>query len=307
MGGGRTLAWGAFGALTVAGLVVGLLQFEDGPTPPYLEQGWVPPVIRSGSRPADQDHILALAGSGSNLEVTRELAKAFAESTGHLVFVHESIGSRGAIEAMSDGMVDVGLISRPLRASEAAKGLRAHAYSRQPVLVTVNASVRDTNITRLGLVDLYAGRRKQWSDGTSIVVLQREEGDSSHRAVDRVVQGFAAVNQEAWDDQRYAVLYHDGAMREALASTPAAVGLHAGGLPPRNAPLRALNVDGVEASPENVRSRAYPFWKDLSFVTYGEPQGMVRDFLEFVASGPGRQIITDAGQVPLQPGGALWP
>lgn len=303
----RVIGWGLAGLAGLLALVVGLLQFERGPRPPFLDPGWSSPATGDEPRPADHDHVLALAGSGSNLEVTRQLARAFANRTGHLVLVHESIGSSGAVQAIDDGMIDIGLVSRPLRDEERDRGLRAFSYSREPVLVAVNATVPDRDITQQGLVDLFSGSRTHWSDGSAVVVLQREVGDSSHRAVDRVTPGFAEANERAWNEQRYPVLYHDAAMREAIASTVSAVGLHAGGVPSSNAPLRALTVGGVPATPRNVRDGSYPYWKDLAFVTHGEPSSTVRDFLTFVQSESGREIISAAGHVPLQPDGTPCP
>ena len=46
---------------------------------------------------------------------------------------------------------------------------------------------------------IYGGERTTWSDGSPIVVLQRERGDSSHRVVADKVPGFAEANEAAWE------------------------------------------------------------------------------------------------------------
>jgi phosphate transport system substrate-binding protein len=132
-----------------------------------------------------------------------------------------------------------------------------------------------------------------------VVVLQREEGDSSHRIFDAALPGFAEINEAAYDAGRWRVLHHDGGMRDALINTPGAVGLFGQGAIPPRASFRALTIDGVAPTVENVESGRYPFHKTLSFVTRGEPTGLTAALLEFVASSEGRALIREAGYVPV--------
>jgi phosphate transport system substrate-binding protein len=246
-------------------------------------------------------HVLHLAGSGSNLPISRALAEAFQVRRPDLhVVVFASIGSTGGIQAAYDDVIDLGLVSRPLRPREAALGLHVTPYARVPVVVAVNLGVPDESIDADDLIDMYAGRRAAWSDGTPIVVLQRERGDSSHQAVAAVVPEFATVNEEAYREARWRVVDSDQAMQEALSITPGAVGLFdLGAIVLQRLPVRPLRIAGIAASEASVQSGRYPFSKDLAFVSVDQPGAAAAEFLRFVDGEDGRRLMRASGYIPL--------
>jgi len=267
----------------------------DQPLPPFLDASAPRP-----SAPARPPHDgLRLAGSGSNLPITRALSTPFALVESQHAVVHASIGSGGGVQALLDGVIDIALVSRPLRDGEREQGLVMTPYARVPIVVAVHANVPDARITREELVEIFDGRRRTWSDGSPIVVLQREPGDSSHAAVDRVVPGFAEANERAYRESRWRVLNRDDAMREALADTRGAIGLFGEGAIPSSLPIKALAVDDVLPSPASLRDGSYPLHKDFGFVTRDAPRGDAAAFIAFALSPEGRSIIEANGALPL--------
>lgn len=295
----RGLWWGAPLTLVAAlavGVVVWQTSVDYGPTPAFLHEA--APAPREHEREA-LGAGLVLAGSGSNLPVTRALAIAYASEGGDAPVVHTSIGSGGGIRALQDGAIDIALISRPLKADERAAGLVAVPYARAPVVFAVHDSVTDRSIRAEQIVPIYAGEQAQWNDGTSIVVLQREAGDSSHAAVARFLTGFDAADEAAHARRRWRVLYNDAAMDDALASTEGAIGIVGSGALPEDLPIHALALDGVEPNVANVADGTYPLSKDLAFVTLGEPAGQAAELIRFALSPAGRAVIESHGCVPL--------
>ncbi|MCA9651691.1 MAG: substrate-binding domain-containing protein [Myxococcales bacterium] len=269
----------------------------DQPLPPFLRAGGTdaPPPARH-DRGSDG---LRLAGSGSNLPMTRALNAAFPGDESRHPVVHASIGSGGGVRALLDGVIDVALVSRPLREGEREQGLVAIPYARVPIVVAVHTNVPDRALSAAGLVEIYEGRRTTWSDGSRIVVLQRERDDSSHMSVNRLLPAFEAANVAAYNESRWRVLYRDDFMREALAETRGAIGLFGQGAIPTGLPIAAVTIDGVAPSPQTVRDGSYPYTKDLAFVTRGPPQGEAAAFIDFTLSPEGRRIIEQEGGVPL--------
>lgn len=284
----------ALAAVVLAPLVSGTGEpFRDGPVPKDS-----PLYLRSTVRPAG---VLHLAGSGTNLPLTRALAELFvARNPDANLVVYEGIGSSGGVMAAYDDVVDLGLVSRPLRDREAALGLVQIPYARIPVVAAVNLGVPDTGITARELVDIYAGRKTRWSDGSPIVVLQREPGDSGHQMVGEALPEFAEVDAEAYRERRWRVILHDRAMQEALVITPGAIGLiDTGVISLEHLPLRALKLDGIEASEVTFQSRRYPFAKDLAFVAVEEPSGLAADFIRFAHGEEARRAMKAHGYTPL--------
>ena len=201
---------------------------------------------------------------------------------------------------MLDGAIPLGLISRPLSAEERSRGLVALPYARTAVVVAANPAVPAQQLTSAQLLALYGGARRHWSDGSRVVVLQREHGDSSHRVFNRLAPGFAQQNERAYRQHRWRVVYSDADMLAALNATEGAVGLlDSGAIQCQGQPLRVLTLDGVEPSLANLDSGAYAFHKDLAFVSAGQPAGMAARFLAFVFSAEGRRLIETNGYLPI--------
>jgi len=281
------LAVVALGALVMGGV--------GGPRPPFLDGT----AVATARPPDDTSEALVLAGSGSNLPVTRALAAAFATTGAAQPVVHVSIGSGGGIRALRDDAIDIALVSRALKPDERAQGLVAVPYARVPVVVGAHVSVPETGLPREKLASLYAGEIATWDDGTPLVVLQREQGDSSHAAVARVLPEFARIDAEAYQAKRWRVLYNDEAMDAALASTEGAIGLLGSGRIDPELAIRALEIDDVEPTVERLADGSYPFSKDLSFVTLGEPDARALAFIRFAMSPAGQAIVAAHGCLPL--------
>jgi phosphate transport system substrate-binding protein len=214
--------------------------------------------------------------------------------------VHDSIGTTGGIRAVRDGAIHVGLASRPLLDEEARLGLVATPYARVAVVVAANAGVPDSCTSREELVGMFAGSRARWSDGSRIVVLQRERGDSSLLVMGKLVPGLLAENEAAYGENRWRVLYTDVAMQEAIMATPGAVGIFdLGAIEAQRLSIKPLCVDGTAPSLESMLSGRYPFSKDLAFVTVGAPAGLAAELIRFVLSSAGRELTARLGYAPL--------
>ena len=298
---GWTLASVGSALLVVTGWLL-LRVVEASPQPPYLDDVQDPARVQP---PAPKPgNLLRLAGSGSNLPLTRALANAFVARRPWLrVRVHESIGSGGGIRATRERAIEIGLSSRGLRSDEAARGLVELPYARVAVVLAGNPSVPVRGVTSKELLDLYAGRREHWSDGSPVVLLEREPGDSSHLAVYAAVPEFEAIDREAWASGRGRKLFHDRAMQEALISTPGAVGLFDQGLAViQGLPIIVLEFNGQRPSQDAVKTGRYPLHKDLAFVLPDdEADPLALEFISFVFSHEGQRIIDESGYVSLDP------
>lgn len=278
-----------------------LVGTTKGPQPPFLGAAGASPGQRSAHADA-----LVIAGSGSNLPVTRALAAAYAAKGAAPPVVHGSVGSGGGMRALLDGAIDIALVSRPLSSKERASDVVAIPYARAPVMVAVHSSVPEVAMDRRWLLEIFDGRRTTWSDGSPIVVLQRERGDSSHAAVAHVIPELAEIDEAAYQARRWRVIYDDIGMEDAIASTEGSVGLMGSGSLPADRPIRALEFEGVEPTLEALADGHYPLYKDLAFVTFPSPDERVADFLRFAFSAQGQAVIAAHGCAPIGelPGGS---
>ena len=236
-----------------------------------------------------------VAGSGTNLPITEKLAEAFKKKMGVLVEVPKSIGSDGAVKAVQDGSLKLGLLSRPLTEAEQTAGLKTIPYALVGVVWAVHPSVPENNLTSEDILLIYKGEKTVWADGKPIYVLMRGMHDSSNQVLFAFIPGFAKEVETSIAQKRWQVMYHDIDMANALRTKAGSFG-HTdtteikvrGGIKP-------LAFNGVEPTAENMASGAYPWVKNLSFVYKGELSQQAKDFIAFVKSPEGQAVIQSNG------------
>lgn len=64
-----------------------------------------------------------------------------------------------------------------------------------------------------------------------------------------------------------------------------------------NDSVKALEIDGVQATAENVKSGTYQVARPFNIATKGEPAGVARDFIDYIMSAEGQQIVEESGYI----------
>jgi phosphate transport system substrate-binding protein len=245
---------------------------------------------------------LVFGGAGANLPIVRVLARAFEERhPGLRIEVPESIGTTGGVRAVADSAITVGLTARPLRDTEQRPWLTVVPYARTAQVLAVHPTVSADAIASAELVRIYAGEITRWRDGHHITVLTRDPGDSTTEVVSRHVPGFQEVYDAGRQSRRWRMLFSDRQMNLTLARTAYALGFaDTGAVFLERVPVKALVLDGVAPTADNVASGRYPMVKTLSFVFRAETLPPdARAFVDFVRSPAGKRLIRASGYVPV--------
>jgi len=69
--------------------------------------------------------------------------------------------------------------------------------------------------------------------------------------------------------------------------------------------VKAVKVDGVEATADNVKNGTYPICRPFNIATKGDLSDAAKDFIAFIQSDEGQQVITDKGCVSTGSTGAF--
>ncbi|TKB25521.1 hypothetical protein FCL47_13345 [Desulfopila sp. IMCC35006] len=245
---------------------------------------------------------LTAAGSGVNLGITRLLATAFTKVHPELTIdVPGSIGTRGAIQAVVDNAIHLGLISRPLKAEEEARGIVALPYARVAIVIGVNPMVKEQAISSSELIEIFKGNKTRWKDGNEIIVQAREKSDSGFLVLEKNIPGFREVYEDSHKNNRWTLFYTDQDANHALSATPYSIGVSDQGMiSTEHLKIKALRLDGVEPGPETLLSGKYPLSRQLSFIYHkGNLTDAARKFVNFVFSIEGHKILESNGYLPL--------
>jgi len=241
---------------------------------------------------------LSIVGSTAVQPISERLAKAFMEKHPGVVIHVAGGGSTVGITSVAEGIADIGNTSRELRPCEKEKWpeLITHLLCRDGIVVIVHPTNKVTNLTTEQIRDIFAGEITCWYEvggaPGAIAVVSREEG-SGTRAV------FEDLVMEDREITRHAILHiSTGALRTAVAMTPLGIGYIT--YPHLDPTVRALGIDGVEPTWENLVAGTYPLVRPLYKTTMGEPAGLVRDFLDFALSPEGQKIVEQEGFIPIR-------
>ena len=88
----------------------------------------------------------------------------------------------------------------------------------------------------------------------------------------------------------------NGAVHQTVSSTEGAIGYL--GLGYLDSEVKALKINGIEATVANVISGTYPISRALNMFTDGEPTGIALEYLKYLDSNEGQEIVEEEGFVP---------
>lgn len=135
---------------------------------------------------------------------------------------------------------------------------------------------------------VFNGRITNWSElggvDQPITLISREEGSGVLHIFQKRLMAEQRININAQ------VQAGDGALRTAVATNPAAIGFSLMGAADG---VKMLAVDGRAATPETVQDQSYPLTTPIYFInqTVEEPEGPLRDFLAWLQSAAGQEIV----------------
>lgn len=242
---------------------------------------------------------LRIVGSTSMEKLTEALSERFMEKYPGVEVSVEYTGSGAGIAAVLEGAADIGNSSRGLRKEERLSGAVENIVAIGGVAVCVDPGNRVTGLTMGRLAEIYTGKITNWSElggaDIPVVVVGREAGSGIRDVFERLS---GAGNDCAYANE----LGSNGAVKVKVASTPGAIGYVS--MDGMNGSVAALALNGVEASPENIRDGSYCLSVPLVMVTKGkisEQNELVRAWFDFVFSTEGKEIAEQAGLIaPVQ-------
>ncbi len=292
-----------------AGATIRALFFPVGCSLPHVltafliatgcDDGAPPPASLLPPAPIVEQGIVRVAGSGAAMPLVSRLAQAWsADHSSPRVVVEPSVGSTGGVRAVSDSAIDLGVVARPLKPSEADPELVVVPLARDAVVLAGHPAVPADDVSSSFLVELMKGTSSAFADGSHATLLLRDREDTSHSAFERIVPELREARERAHATRRFPVLRHDDAMGIALSATPGAMGpFSLGAILSEHLPLKVLAIDGVRSTAQGVRIGAWKATRDLSFVVRRDRIARAASFLSFVRSDEGAKVIEDSGYV----------
>lgn len=247
---------------------------------------------------ADLSGSITMAGSTSMEKFANALAEVFMEKYPNVTVQAEFTGSSAGVEAVLNGQSDIGNSSRNLKEEEKEKGAVENIVAIDGIAVVTDASNPVSDLTKEQLTEIYNGSINNWKDlGGSdqpIVVVGREAGSGTRGAFEEILK--------LEDQCKYAnELDSTGAVMAKVASTPGAIGYVS--LDVIDDTVKTLNLGGVEANEENIKSGSYFLSRPFVMATKGEiadQNDLVKALFDYVYSEEGSELAESVGLVTVE-------
>ena len=249
----------------------------------------------SASAATELSGAVTTGGSTSVESVIGILTEAFKEIQPNVDVTYDPTGSGAGITGASEGTLDIGLSSRALKDDE-AETLDATVFALDGIAIVVNNENTVEDLTLEQIKGLATGEITNWSEvggpDAPVVLVGREAGSGTRDGFESIVD----VEDACVYEQE---LTSTGAVLAAVAANPNAFGYAS--LSAVDDQVKAVTVDGVEASEATVQDGTYTIQRPFVFVTKkGETlSDAAQAFIDFAISGDADDLIAQAGAVPL--------
>ena len=130
-----------------------------------------------------------------------------------------------------------------------------------------------------------------------IVVVSREDGSGTRGAFIELFGIEQKKDGKKIDltTENAAITNSTAVMMTTVAGNKDAIGyISLGSL---NNTVKALKIDGAEASAANVKNGSYKISRPFNIVTKGEPKPIAKDFISFIMSKEGQEVVSKAGYI----------
>ncbi len=245
---------------------------------------------------------LTIKGSTTVLPVSQSCAEAFMNKHSDVNISVQGGGSGVGIASLIDGTCDIADASRPIKDKEIAKAEEngidpyENVVALDGIAVIVHPSNPVDGLSIEQIKKIYTGEASNWNEvggkDMKVVVISRDSASGT----------FETFNELALDKEKVrpdALLQASNqAVAQTVSRTKGAVGYV--GLGYLSSSVKGVAVDGVEPTKANVVKGSYKLARELYMYTDAPPQGLVKDFIDFVLSEEGQKLAEKAGYVAVK-------
>ncbi|MBP1989425.1 phosphate ABC transporter substrate-binding protein [Paenibacillus eucommiae] len=276
-----------FCAIMLMGVLAGCGKAKEdenaaSPTPSASTEATASPSPSASTTPAGEElsGTITTSGSSALLPMVKQAATDFMDLHPKVSVSATAGGSGKGVKDVADGNSDIGNSDVEYSAEYNDKGLVDHIVSIAPFALIVNKDVTVDNLTKQQAADIFTGKVTNWKEvggsDLKITLIQRPDGSGSRKLVQKLVLDGAEFTKDGITQE------NSGAMRTAVSQTAGAIGYI--DTPYVDESLKALKMEGVEPTEENIKNGSYTLYGVEHMYTKGEATGITKAFIDFILS-----------------------
>lgn len=233
-----------------------------------------------------------VVGSTSIQPFAESLAQAFGQTAGNPSVEVQGGGSTAGLQAVENGLTEIGMCSRALTEEESKK-FTGTVIARDGLAIIVHPSNPVTNLTTEQLRGLFDGKITNWKEvgGPDLKVqpITREEGSGTRECFVKLVMDKDTIIKEALTQES------NGSVSEMVKGDATAVGYMSLGLVGKE--LKALSIDGVAPTHQEVLANKYKLVRPFLFVSKAQISPEAQKFVDYVLSADAQALLEKEGLV----------
>jgi len=249
------------------------------------------PLCLSACEGRAADHHIIIAGSTSVQPYAEILAEEFTHIYPDSEIDIQGGGSSAGIAAAESGTAAIGMSSRHLTEKEAH--MQAIEIAKDGLALIIHPSNPIDSLSLEQVRKIYTSDITDWSElggrKAKIHLISREEGSGTRSAFEELVMAKTPITPRA------IIQDSNGAVRLLVSADANALGFISLGL--LDETVKALKLDGVEPTGDNIENGSYSLYRPFLYVLHDEPEGLAKVFIDYSLSPGGLKILMDEGLV----------
>jgi phosphate transport system substrate-binding protein len=258
---------------------------------------------------------LNVAGASTTKPVVEEASKEFCKQKPDVSFIVGVGGSARGIELAGKGEVQIGMSCRMPNDKEKAAypELKVHQIGTDANGIVVHASNPVQKITAEQVRNIYTGKITNWKElggnDAPIVLLSVAPKHSAYEVFleyfklegkwENNVASFKEKGAADYPPVKVPTVDTTNELTASLTTKPNGIALASVGavlaLSAKGAPLKMCDLEGVPATEENILSGKYPLPRPMLLLTKGDPDGAVKEFINYMTTEPGQKLMKSKG------------
>jgi len=270
-------------------------------------------VFLSPAYAAKDKNSIQVKGSDTMVNLGQAWAENYMEENPTAFVAVTGGGSGTGLSSLISGTCDIAMSSRNIKEKEISlakqKGINPYEIklALDGLAVVVNPENPVSKLTQDQLAQIFTGKISNWKElggeDKKIVILSREVNSGTHVYFKEHVLRKGDPNGKEEFAPNALMLPSSQAIADEVAGNSFAIGYY--GMGYISTKQKAIFVAKDEKSEyeaptiENVVNGKYPISRPLFLYTNGEPQGLVKKFVDYALSKEGQEIVLKTDFVPI--------